>query len=129
MGHRNERNVDARSNGHDDDDREERDRLGSRHAQEAEHGRRKQDDDDDDREERDRFVNDADAVRELIQSMSDADRAPFIDERTRMFDDEERGRLFGGNVVPGTPDREQRARERPRPHNGSSRFHERHRRR
>ena len=138
MAHRNERNVDARSRKMpDDDDREERERFVHHDEQRFVHRedvhrvahrtdvRRVVRDDDDDREMPERFVHDEETVRELIRSMTDAERARFIDERTRMFDDQEPGRLFGGNRTFGSEDR---TRERPRSHNGS-RFPERHRRR
>jgi hypothetical protein len=125
MAHRNERNVDARSRKMpDDDDREERDRFVT---SERENERRYfvRDDDDDEREERDRFVHVDERVRKFVGAMPAVDRERFTDERTRMFENEEPGRLFGGNRTFGS---EERTRERQRSH-GHSRFPERRRRR
>ena len=124
MAHRNERNVDARSRKMpDDDDREERDRFVTGGYEDER--RRVVRDDDDDREERNRFVHIEERIRTFVGAMPAADRERFTDERTRMFDDEEPGRLFGGNRTLGSDDR---TRERHRSH-GRSRFPERHRRR
>jgi len=122
MAHRNERNVDARSRKMpDDDDREERDRfVTSGREDERRYFVR---DDDDEREERDRFVHVDERVRKFVGSMAAVDRERFTDERTRMFEDEEPGRLFGGNRTIGS---EERTRERQRSH-GHSRFPERRR--